>query len=527
MTAATRLFDVLPVVAGDPRVQIVFTSTGSSAFTAGTEEFLAGHEVAVLPWREALRTRFDLAIAASYGGDLPEIKAPLLVVPHGMGYNKYLEIGNRKSEIGNRKSVFGLSSPWLLHRGELVPSIIVLSHHEQLDRLRLACPEAVGAAVVAGDPCLDRMRASRPLRETYRQALGANPGQRLVVLSSTWGADSLYGQNPLLVRELAARLPFDSYRLAVALHPNIVHGHSRWLVSRWFDDCARAGVLVLPREELWRAALVAADVTIGDHGSVTFYSAALGTPVLLAAAPAGAVDPRSPIGRLLDLAPRFDPARDAAAQLERAVATHDPAAYAPVTDLATARPGASAAVLRRTIYRALDLPEPPHPVDERALPVPEVDTTPPHAQLVRVALRGNGDLAATVTRYAADALRKPPLIPAGAHLVVGTGEPATRLLDLADIVVHDRPRDAGRWITGTLAALPGCALATARDEDGSWLAGTMNGRFVRFDGPRRHGALLASVLHAWLESGRALDELPKRITVHLAHDSFTAHATVC
>jgi hypothetical protein len=108
VTAATRLLDVLTLFAGDPRIQTVFTCPGSSAFTRGTEEFLAARGIPLLPWPEAIRTEFDWALAASYGGDLHELRAPLTVVPHGMGYNKFLETGNRKPETGNRKPETGL-----------------------------------------------------------------------------------------------------------------------------------------------------------------------------------------------------------------------------------------------------------------------------------------------------------------------------------------------------------------------------------------------------------------------------------
>ncbi|MFC9898088.1 hypothetical protein ACFVMC_30730 [Nocardia sp. NPDC127579] len=90
-TAATRLFDVLPLVAEDPRVQVEFTRTGSSAFDVGTTAFLKRRGVEPIAWREAVHRTFDLAISASYGGALHKIQAPLIVVPHGMGYNKYLD----------------------------------------------------------------------------------------------------------------------------------------------------------------------------------------------------------------------------------------------------------------------------------------------------------------------------------------------------------------------------------------------------------------------------------------------------
>lgn len=457
-TAATRLFDILPLFAEDPRIQTVFTCPGSSAFTAGTTEFLARAGIGeVLPWAQAVRRTPDFAIAASYGGDLHEIKAPLMVVPHGMGYNKYLE-------HHGQQPVFGLSSPWLLHRGELVPSIIVLSHPEQLARLTDACPQAARAALVAGDPCFDRMLASLPLRETYRQAFGIGPRQRLVVISSTWGDSSLYGKDPGLIRRLAARLDLDRYRLAVALHPNIAGRHSRWQVRQWLSDCERAGVLVLPSEELWAPALVAADLTIGDHGSVSFYSAALGTPLLLASAPEHKVDPRSPIGQLLAVAPKLDRQAEPAPQLERALADHE---RSPITRLTTSRPGQSAKALREAIYRGLDLPAPRTPAETWLLPVPTVSFPSAHAQLIDVDMTTNPP---TVTRYPADALREPQLLPENVHLVVHTRETNTRLLDLADIVLHDRICDPAHWIARTLRELPGCHLAVARDERG-WMAG--------------------------------------------------------
>ena len=77
--------------------------------------------------------------------------------------------------------------------GTPVADVLVLSHPEQMDRLRNACPEAAPTAVLAGDPCFDRMLAARPYRERFRRALGVKPGQRLVLLNSTWNPESLFG----------------------------------------------------------------------------------------------------------------------------------------------------------------------------------------------------------------------------------------------------------------------------------------------------------------------------------------------
>ncbi|MGH3721344.1 MAG: hypothetical protein ACRDRI_21335 [Pseudonocardiaceae bacterium] len=88
VTAATRLFDVLPLVATDRRIQVVFSVIGSSAFTTGTEDFLLSSGAAPIPWDRVPDHDVDLAIAASYGGNLHELQSPLVVLPHGMGYNE-------------------------------------------------------------------------------------------------------------------------------------------------------------------------------------------------------------------------------------------------------------------------------------------------------------------------------------------------------------------------------------------------------------------------------------------------------
>ncbi|MGY0497693.1 hypothetical protein ACWZHB_04255 [Nocardia sp. FBN12] len=108
VTAATRLFDTLPILAEDPRLRIAFTCTGSSAFDRGTVEFLEQRGVFCISWRDARRFSFDLALSASYGGKLHEIEAPLFVVPHGMGYNKYLNKETKKQRNKETKKQFGI-----------------------------------------------------------------------------------------------------------------------------------------------------------------------------------------------------------------------------------------------------------------------------------------------------------------------------------------------------------------------------------------------------------------------------------
>ena len=479
VTAATRLLDVLPLVTEDRRIQTFYTCPGSSAFTPGTAEFLAERDLPTIPWRVAVARKFDAAIAASHGGPLHKLGKPLIILPHGMGYNKLLkpETGNRKPETGKRFPVFGLGADWLLHNGRLIPSVLVLSHAEQRQRLARSCPEALPVALIAGDPCFDRVMLSAPLRESYRHAFGLAEHQRLVVVSSTWGEKSLFGRCPDLPMQLAEQLPLDEFRIAVALHPNIWFGHSPGQLRAWLAEWARAGIVVVPPEEGWRAALIASDLVIGDYGSVTFYAAAQGAPLLLASHPAELLDPDSPIAALLAAAPHVDPKRHLLDQARDAIAQHAPEQYAHITAQTTSAPGRAHVLLRRAIYRQLRLSEPDTPASASAVPLPSVSAQPLDAQSIGVR---STEAGVELSRFPAEVLYRAPEIARGRFLVVGTNQPRQGWLERADALVRDGAGPVRRWIDGSLAALPGCLVAAARDESGQWVVGDRSGRLLRF-----------------------------------------------
>ncbi len=105
VTSATRLLDVLPLFDADPRVQCLATCTGSSPYLHGVPELLANAGLPVLPWEQAAETPVDLAISASYGGELHLIQGKLAILSHGIGYNKRLptpDTGHRTPDTGHR-----------------------------------------------------------------------------------------------------------------------------------------------------------------------------------------------------------------------------------------------------------------------------------------------------------------------------------------------------------------------------------------------------------------------------------------
>ncbi|WP_326769105.1 hypothetical protein OG978_35280 [Streptomyces sp. NBC_01591] len=532
VTAATRLLDVLPLFDDDLRVQLLVTCTGSSAFAAGTAELLADTGVPVLPWEQAAETEVDLVVSASFGGQLDVFSGKLAILSHGVGYTKRLatpDTGHRTPDTGSGAGaaapapVFGLAPPWLLSpRGTPIADALVLSHPEQYERLRIACPEAAPTAVLAGDPCYDRILAARPYRERFRRALGVRPGQRLVLLNSTWNSESLFGDGgegpsggggdvvAALLNRVADEFPVDEYRFAAVLHPNIWHGHGPGQIRAWLDRARRGGMALIDPLTGWRQALLAADAVIGDHGSVTYYAAALGTPVLLGAVPLHALDPDAPISAFMREAPRLDPDASLAAQIDEVIRCHRP--LPGPAEFTTSVPGESAVRLRKLFYSMMGVSEPGGPASLEPLPLPGYEAgtvTVPLRVLTRVL--GPGEVA--VSRWAGTGPGAGSDPDGELHVAVHEDTREVDRLELADVIFRDGEPDDPRfgspsiWTAEVLRRHRGCSLAayvTGPSECVVRVRGEEPLRMMAVpdadpeDVSGADPAAYASALHAWL-----------------------------
>ncbi|MFD8965112.1 hypothetical protein ACFV0C_08920 [Streptomyces sp. NPDC059568] len=568
ITSATRLLDLLTVFEGDKRVQTVFSCTESSALDGGTFEFLTARGMLCIPWGQAKEEKFDIAVATSRGGDLHNLRTAPINAPHGAGYNKRLEpgagsrepgagsrepgAGSREPGAGSREpGAFGLTPEWLMHDGRLIPSAIVLSHDEQRERLTVSCPEAVPVSVVAGDPCYDQLWASRPFRDDYRRALGIRPGQKLIVVSSTWGGGSILASDDRAetdaLRRVLAELPADEYRVLAAVHPNAWYGHGAWQVQNWLAPLMDCGLLLpVPDTEAWKAALLAADGLVGDHGSLTMYGVSLGIPTLLGSFAASKVAPHSPMARLGEVLPRLSSHRPLAAQLHEAMAAQPgDTEVERLRATVTSRPGEAAALLRKLFYERLALPEPAATAGPRLVPVPvpaQVRPLSPVTPAMYVSVRSvraadgtdrayGAYGAATVRRYHASTQRRgQERHLAEAHLVADIDDPDSRWSRSADVLLmpYGRSRPAGdlrSWedTAEVTARFPGCALLAVEEPDDGVLTLTRKGVRLRARWAGRRpwwasAAIAASVAYDRTVSGPGGDE-PARVQVSVSREA--------
>ncbi|MEV6631106.1 hypothetical protein AB0M54_10160 [Actinoplanes sp. NPDC051470] len=362
VVSGQRLLDVIDLVESDTRVQVVFT-VAPDVFNHGVEDYLRGLGALLVPWAQATRERFDLALAAAYDG-LAEIHGPLVLMAHGAGHGKTARPPGHGGPVVEPPQVFGLEARRLLRGGRVLPTALVLAHESEREVLRRQCPAALPVAVVTGDICFDRLVRSRAGRDAYRRALALGAGRRLVVVSSTWGRDGIFGATRELLPRLLDGLPGDRYRVAALLHPAIwAHGHRQ--VRAWTGDCRAAGLILPEPAEDWRAVIAAADHVIGDHGSVTAYAAAAGVPTLRLdgpwsrqCAPGTAQELVGRNAARLRLGDPLEPQLRVAGALDAGA----------VAARLTSYPGRAGERLRRHLYRLLGLPQPGR--HRRTEPVP-------------------------------------------------------------------------------------------------------------------------------------------------------------
>ncbi|AYN43547.1 translation initiation factor 2 [Streptomyces dangxiongensis] len=445
-----RLLDVLPVFEGDERVLVRFTLVPGSVFDADAFAALERSGARTVSWEEARASEHDLILTASPKGALRVLSGPGVLLPHGAGFNKTV------SGDGSPRIPSGLDPHYLLVDGEPWAALHALAHDEQLTRLAEYCPSAAARAAVVGDPTLDRLLGSLAHRGNYRSTLGTGE-RRLIVLTSTWGPESLLARRPELPGELISQLPHDEYQLALVLHPNEYSRTSAFDLSRHLAPALSGGLALARPYEEWAALLVAADAVVTDHGSTALYAAALGRPVIGAYDGGSELIPGSPMAKMLAQVPRLAKAADLVHVLPAAEA-HDTRGFA---EAAFALPGQALQRLQSELYSLLRLrprtvPVAPHPLPHPAAP------QRPLALAVRAEVSGCRISIERFPSFTSEAVH---------HLAAEHPEAGQRHVQSASVLwrrarpaspaPHTSTWTAAGWTARVLEDAPGCRTAAA------------------------------------------------------------------
>lgn len=487
-TSMDRVLEVLHALGeGGLSLAIKFTIDQGSKFARRLNGRLDEIGAEELGWSEATNRHWDLIIAAHADNQLGELCGPMLIMPHGVGYNR-----KRLESTGGETCAVGTSAHELMSAGKVYASLICLSHEEQRARL---CAEARPYGIVIGDLVLDKLKAGKHQRPDIRRELGVGK-KKLVLVTSTWNEYSAMGARPDVYRRLVAQLPADEYLVAAVFHPNIWYGRSIYEIQHEFRDELDSGMLLVD-QTTWQAAVIAADVVIGDHGSVTNYGVALDLPTLLAADGTKEIDERSPLAGLHAALPHLVDGIPFREQIEAAIRDHRPGNWSAHTDQLFALPGKGLEAIVNAARSLMDLPpvtRPPRP--RRIAPIKVMRGEPVTAHRVVVRARSGEPAPWHLERHPAIVTTRDDI--PESTLVVRSDESYSR--DSAEIIVHNGPlpeAEALAWLEETLTDWGGAAVATAL-EGGDCLVWCRDGTQIK----ARGDPLVAAIAwYRWQESG--------------------------
>ncbi|WSV69352.1 translation initiation factor 2 [Streptomyces sp. NBC_01012] len=512
----------MPAFDGDTRITTRFTLVPGSPFGVDALAALGRAGARTLPWGEALRAKHDLILAASPKGGLQRLSGPHALLPHGAGFNKAV------AGEGSTGVPSGFDPHYLLADGTPWADLHGLAHEEQVARLAHHCPLAADRATVVGDPTVDRLLASAQHRDAYRDALGTGQ-RRLVVLTSTWGPESLIARRPRLPADLSGLLPHDAFQTALVLHPNTHSRTGMFDLARHLAPALAAGTVLSGPYEEWAALLVAADVVVTDHGSTALYAAALGCPVINAYDGCEELVPGSPMARLLAAAPTLADAADLpdAIRAARAVDTRGLAA------LAFSRQGQALDRLREYLYRLLRLSPPVGTPEATVFLPPSAASSRPLAFAVRTEISGHRIAVRRFPAHSSEPMHHLAAeYPAAGPRAVQSAALLWRSPRTAHAQSHSTAWTAAGWTAHVMAEAPHCRTAVAVLTPGRCLVRHRTAGLIslRIEPDRNAGrvsyadpAAVASAVHTWLGTGAAhvpsapllCDTGPVTVRVHL------------
>ncbi len=497
--------DVLPALDADARLGLHWVVNEGSQFADQLHRRLGELEVRLLTWEEACRRRFDLIVAAHSDGALGELDGPVATMAHGTGYNRKV-----LWRTGDPDAPVGISTNELRRDGRSVAAAIGLSCEHQMEQLFRSDPESVPLAFQMGDPTWDRMLANQGNAAAFRRELGIAPDQTLVGVSSTWGPHSAFGRDSLLVERILACLPRDEYRVVLVLHPNIWTYHGGYSVRGVLGDAIESGlVTVLPTSD-WPAVLIAVDVFIGDHGSVSVYAAALGRPFLLTGVGENELVKGSTTLEFVRQATKLDHTLDLRTQLQAAATD---ANVVRAARLAMDNTGKSLQLLQAKFYELLGLGLPvriPHPRRYRPLRLErdDIGLTAAHCRTT-LTVQDDCEVTVVVERFPAVLAdrRADPTDEAEYVLVVDERETAQVLKENAEVrlcTVDKTETVAWDWIDRVVRESP-CFLAASVCGPDIFLGTRAGGRWcARAAAAIEPGVVAAAVYRLLVEEGCAL-----------------------
>ncbi len=351
MMALAYLDRFRQTIADDTRLRFTVTSYSRLPHThRQIKQWSHEHGLRHVPHLLSRVMRWDLiALAEHHGATAYNPSTPKLSINHSISGGK-LEKNGLPYRYGQQRMYYP--------NGQLVYTRIFEASKEVCDQTVTQQPDLRPIIAIVGDLQADELLALQSQREKIRRGLGFAEGDTVVLIQSTWGPTSLLETVGKDLIEQAATLQNNSrYRFILSTHPHHWDGTGSVDTSygRYLSQQTQRGFHVIHPQDDWGPYMIASDIAITDHTSLSVTYALLGKPMLCVANDAAGVLKSMPVGQLMDFLPRLQSPDHLAQQIETAVKQFPKERLAALAKQINAHPGEAAQRVQKEAFQLLDL----------------------------------------------------------------------------------------------------------------------------------------------------------------------------
>ena len=335
-----------------------FTVTHSPREVANRElieNWCCARSVAFVSFRRARWRPWHLMVFADHDQmDRFPVCVPKVFIGHGIYGSKLID------------GVPYLHDPhWIEHRGRVFYTRMFESSDYAVECAIRHNPDLRGIAVAVGNLDADRVFALVSEREQIRAGMGYGSEDLVILLQSTYGETSLMesiGRD--LIAACARAAAEHGWEFILQTHPN--HWTGPWAEEHPYgklllEQEGKPGITVIHHDEDWAPYMVASDMVITDHTSLSMTYALLGKPMLFVAVPGTTLIEGNPGERLARILPKLSDPGSLVADIDRAMRDFPHEQVAEIAKDILSYPGEAAVRIRREVAGLLWLPQAERP----------------------------------------------------------------------------------------------------------------------------------------------------------------------
>lgn len=306
-----QVYPLYQILADDPRIRCWFCYLEPARFK-DLKALRRQYRLRWLPYTISKTIKWDLIVFPDHGAFFQkDIKK--IYIGHG--------VPTGKTEDGHSYT-FGPNS--FDENGEVIYEKIFCSSEYSVSKLREYYPKLSTHTRVVGRIFVDQLLSySEDQRKSEILQLKLDPGKKTIMLTSTWGANSMIQQLGWDFVHAVEALR-DSYNVIISLHfLNFIPSHFKGYKMEELFRGVPAGVHIVPPHESGIRYLPFADLLVMDHTSLGLYYTVLKRPIIFYDNPQVRYTPESFIFDLREVVYRVRDLAQIGTDIDRAFANFD------------------------------------------------------------------------------------------------------------------------------------------------------------------------------------------------------------